>query len=57
MPSCAYSAGFQDAIEGSYTCPHSSWSLDFWSWHAGNFAGHQYLCASLEFIHGHFQQD
>lgn len=57
MSESIYAAGYQAAIEGNYNCPYAIWTFDFWSWQAGNLAGHQIVCAQQEAIFLHYPQD
>jgi len=52
-----FSNGYAAGVEGASENPHRAGSVDRWFWHAGNSAGHQVLCAQLEFILANFPQD
>lgn len=57
MQTGPYSDGYAAGITGEGLCPHLPFSVDWMLWQAGEFVGHQTVCAQMEFIFLNFPQD
>lgn len=53
----AFFDGYAAGAEGRDDCPHWPLTPAWCLWHAGHHAGHQMMCAQLEFIMLNFPQD
>jgi hypothetical protein len=56
-PFAHYDAGYEAGLQCHDRCPHLPFTFGWFWWQAGFFVGHQVLCAQMEFIAAHHQED